>query len=69
MTMPDLQRKLESLNELDIHVFVSLNLLFSFVVSLHKGSSHFLIIRNNEENQRNKHYSGQKNDIIFLFFD
>ena len=69
MAMPDLQRYPEKLclikYELDIHVFVSLNCLFSFAVSLRKLLAHFLLIRSHGEIISVKNFSSQENDNIF----
>ena len=73
MAMSDLQRYLWTFcfikykNDWDMNVFVPLNCFFSFTVSLGKGLAHFLLIRSNEENHRNKHFS-EKRLLIRLGF-
>ena len=42
--------------DLDINVFVSINCLFLFVVSLQNWLAYFLFIRNNRKVLRNKHF-------------
>ena len=54
----------ETLNEIDIHVFVFENLLFSFVVPLQKWLAHFLLCRNNIFPELYRII--QKNEVIFL---
>ena len=49
MPMSNLQRYRMNKYDLDLHVFVYLNWLFWFVVSLNKWLSHFLFIRNLEK--------------------
>jgi len=44
-----------------LYVFVHLNCLFSCVVSLQNWLAHFLLIRNNGEIHRNKHFLSPEN--------
>ena len=47
------------------HVYVFVSLVFYFVASLQKWLAQFLRIRNNGENIWIKHFSSQKNNVIF----
>ena len=69
MAMPDLQRYPGQLclikYELDINVFVSLNCLYLFAVSLRKWFAYFLLKRSNWETRRINIFSSHVNDDIF----
>ena len=65
LAMPDLQRYpikvlFDQVCIIVNHVFVFLNYLFHFAVSLKKLISHFLLIENNGEIHRIKHFSNKK---------
>ena len=68
MAMPDLQwyrRRERYVWTCMISMFCS----FSFAVSLQKWLAHFLFIRRNGEIPRNKHFTSEKNDVIFHIID
>ena len=73
MEMPDLHwfpLKFCLINyELYIKFFVSLNLSFSFEVSLQIGLAHFLFIKSNGKIHINKLFSSHKTDSFFHIFD
>ena len=54
---------------ININVFVSLNCLFSFAISLRKRFAHFLFKKSNGETRRKKkHLSNQRNGGSYTFF-
>ena len=56
--------------ELYIHVFVSVDWLFSFVASLQKLLAHFLLIRDNGEiHRKKKQCTSKENNVIFHIYD
>ena len=56
------------MNELEIHVFVSLNFLFNLWF-LCKSDLRIILIIINRKIHRNKHFVSQENKVIFHVFD
>ena len=72
MSMPDLKLYPSKLclikYHLNIHVFVSLKCLYPFSVSQQKWFRHFLLLKNNGENIKIKHFFSHKNNGVFHIF-